>query len=85
MAAPSEWCLWKGDSCDQKLPPSVLMEDVMIEIGDVAVGYGALFVLLVIILIVAAVRIVATFKILDQGHTCGKYVRGEHEEIPVIQ
>jgi hypothetical protein len=61
------------------------MEDVMIEIGDVAVGYGVLFVLLVIILVVASVRIVATFKILNQGHTCGKHVRGEHKEMPVIQ
>jgi hypothetical protein len=57
----------------------------MIEIGDVAIGYGALFVLLVIILVVASVRIVATFKILNQGHTWGKHVRGEHKEMPVIQ
>jgi hypothetical protein len=61
------------------------MEGVMIKLGDVAVGYAVFLVLLVIILIVASVRIVATFKILNQGHTCSKHVRGEHEEMPVIQ
>jgi hypothetical protein len=57
----------------------------MIKLGDVTVGTTVLIVLLVIILIVASVRIVATFKILSQGHTCSKRVRGEHEEMPVIQ
>jgi hypothetical protein len=61
------------------------MEDVMIKLGDVAVGYTVLLVLLVIIFIVASVRIVATFKILNRGHTYSKYVGGEHEEMPVIQ
>ena len=57
----------------------------MIELGDVTVGYTVLVVLLVIILIVASVRVVATFNILNRGHTCSKHVRGEHEEMPVIQ
>ena len=68
-----------------KLPPQVLMEDMMTKLGDVTVGYTVLIVLLVIILVVAWVRIVATFKILNRGHTCSKHVRGEHEEMPVIQ
>jgi len=63
----------------------------MIKLGDVAVGYTVLFVLLVIILIVASVRIVATFKILNRRHTRGKDVadgrhpRDEHEDMPMIQ
>ena len=57
----------------------------MIKLDDVAVGYAVLFVLLVVILVVASVRIVATFKILNQGHTCGKHVKGRHEEMPMIQ
>jgi hypothetical protein len=67
------------------MPPQVLMEDVMIKLGDVAVGYAVLIVLLVVILVVASVRIVATFKILNQGHTWGKRARGEHEEMLIIQ
>jgi hypothetical protein len=61
------------------------MESVMIKLGDVTVGYTVLIVLLVIILIVASVRVVATFNILNRGHTCSKHVRGEHEEMAVIQ
>ena len=57
----------------------------MIKLNDVAVGYAVLFVLLVVVLVVASVRIVATFKILNQGHTCGNHIRGEHEEMPVTQ
>ena len=57
----------------------------MIELGDVTVGYTVLVVLLVIILIVASVRVVATFNILNRGYACSKHVRGEHEEMPVIQ
>ena len=57
----------------------------MIQLGHVAVGYAVLIVLLVVILVVALVRIVATFKILNQRHTRGKHVRGEHEEMSVIQ
>jgi len=65
-----------------KLPPQVLMEDVMIKLGDVTVGYAVLIVLLVAILVVALVRIVATFKILNQRHTRGKHVKDEHDEMP---
>ena len=57
----------------------------MIRLDDVAVGYAVLFVLLVVMLVVASVRIVATFKILSQGHTCGKHIKGEREEMPVTQ
>jgi len=57
----------------------------MIKLDDVAVGYAVLSVLLVVVLVVASVRIVATFKMINQGHTCGKHVRGEHEEMPVTQ
>ena len=57
----------------------------MIRLDDVAVGYAVLFVLLVVMLVVASVRIVATFKILSQGRTCGQHIRGEREEMPVTQ
>ena len=53
----------------------------MIKLGQVTVGYAVLIVLLVVILVVAFVRIVVTFKILNQRHTRGKHVKDEHEEI----
>ena len=63
----------------------MLMESVMIKLGDVTVGYTVLIVLLAIILIVASVRAVAIFNVLNRSHTYSKYARGEREEMPVIR
>jgi len=57
----------------------------MTKLDDVTVGYALLIVLLVVVLIAALVRIIATFRILKQRHTHKKQVRNEQEKMPVSQ
>ena len=57
------------------------MADAMTRLGDSAVGYAALIVLLVAATVVALVRLIAVFKMLKQYHTRGEHAGFKYEEM----
>ena len=57
------------------------MADAMTRLGDSAVGYAALIVLLVAATVVALVRLIAILKMLKQYHTRGEHAGFKYEEM----
>ena len=67
------------------MPPQGWIENTISKLGDGAVGYAALIVLLVAMASVPLVRLVAALKILNQGHTHGEHASVKREEMPMTQ
>jgi hypothetical protein len=57
------------------------MMDAMVRLGDGAVGYAALMVLLVAMAVVALMRLIAVLKMLKQVHTHGEHAGFKYEEM----
>ena len=55
--------------------------DTVARLGDSAVGYTALIVLLVAMTVVALMRLIAVFNMLKQYHTHGEHAGFKYEEM----
>lgn len=57
------------------------MMDTLARLGDSAVGYAALMVLLVAMAVVALMRLIAVYKVLKWYHTHGEHAGFKYEEM----
>ena len=57
------------------------MTDPLTMLGDSVVGYAALIVLLVAMIVVALMRLIAVFNMLKQYHTHGEHASFKYEEM----